>query len=98
MLPGHSKVNLAVDMKCQLQVCKVLGSSTSKLPGQHYMYHELSVLLSTFCPCTSLLVYFALGINSSYFHGPINLLKTKHNLLYIRNQSILRSEHFPPRL
>ena len=26
----------------------------------------------------------------------INLLKMKNNLLYIRNQSILRSKHFPP--
>ena len=28
----------------------------------------------------------------------INLLKTKRNLLYIRNQSVPRSKHFPPRL
>ena len=28
----------------------------------------------------------------------INILKTKRNLLYIRNQSVLRSEHFPPLL
>ena len=28
----------------------------------------------------------------------INLLKTKLNLLYIRNQSVLRSKHFPARL
>ena len=28
----------------------------------------------------------------------VNLLTTKCNLLYIRNQSILRSKHFPPRL
>ena len=28
----------------------------------------------------------------------INLLKTKPNLLYIRNQSVPRSKHFPPRL
>ena len=28
----------------------------------------------------------------------INLLKTKHNLVYIRNQSVPRSKHFPPRL
>jgi hypothetical protein len=27
-----------------------------------------------------------------------NLLKTKRNLLYIRNQSVLRCKHFPPRL
>ena len=28
----------------------------------------------------------------------INLLKTKRNLLYIRNQSVPRSKHFPPQL
>ena len=28
----------------------------------------------------------------------INLLKTKRNLLYIRNQSVPRSKHFLPRL
>jgi hypothetical protein len=28
----------------------------------------------------------------------INLLKTKRNLLYIRNQSVPHSKHFPPRL
>ena len=28
----------------------------------------------------------------------INLLKTKCNLLYRRNQSVPRSKHFPPRL
>jgi hypothetical protein len=26
----------------------------------------------------------------------LNLLKTKSNLLYIRNQSVPRSKHFPP--
>jgi hypothetical protein len=28
----------------------------------------------------------------------INLLKTKRNVLYIRNQFVPRSKHFPPRL
>jgi hypothetical protein len=28
----------------------------------------------------------------------INLLKTERNLLYIRNQSVPRCRHFPPRL
>ena len=27
-----------------------------------------------------------------------NILKTKRNLLYIRNQSVPRCKHFPPRL
>jgi len=28
----------------------------------------------------------------------VNLLKTKRNLLYIRNQSVPRCKHFPSRL
>jgi len=27
-----------------------------------------------------------------------NLLKTKRNMLYMRNQSVPRCKHFPPRL
>ena len=30
--------------------------------------------------------------------GLLNLLKKKRNLLYIRNQSVPRCKHFPPRL
>jgi len=30
--------------------------------------------------------------------GSGRLLKTKRNLLYIRNQSVPRCKHFPPRL
>ena len=30
--------------------------------------------------------------------GYLNLLNTKRNLLYIRNQSVPRSKHFPPQL
>jgi 4-aminobutyrate aminotransferase and related aminotransferases len=36
--------------------------------------------------------------NSDLCCTDINPLKTKHNLLYIRNQSVPRSKHFPPRL
>jgi len=32
------------------------------------------------------------------FYTFINPLKTKRNLLYIRNQSVPRCKHFPPRL
>ena len=32
------------------------------------------------------------------FHSGINLLMTKRNVLYIRNQSVPRSKHFPPLL
>jgi hypothetical protein len=32
------------------------------------------------------------------FRLHINHLKTKSNLLYIRNQSVPRCKHFPPRL
>jgi len=31
-------------------------------------------------------------------HNSISLLKTTRNLLYIRNQSVPRCKHFPPRL
>ena len=31
-----------------------------------------------------------------YSTSKINLLKTKRNLLYIRNQSVPRCKHFPP--
>ena len=34
----------------------------------------------------------------SWIQLNINPLKTKRNLLYIRNQSVPRSKHFPPRL
>ena len=40
------------------------------------------------CPCCNF------GCDPSRF----NLLKTKRNLLYIRNQSVPRSKHFPPLL
>jgi len=42
-----------------------------------------------------------LSYNRIFFNGKrnlFNLLKTKRNLLYIRNQSLSRCEHFPPRL
>jgi len=44
------------------------------------------------------------GMKSHFFiwllfiHQQLNLLKTIHNLLSIRNQSIPRCKHFPPRL
>ena len=37
-------------------------------------------------------------LQSSYSNIKINFLKTKRNLLYIRNQFVPRSKHFPPRL
>jgi len=33
--------------------------------------------------------------NNTYMYIFIDLLKTKWNLLYIRNQSVLHSKHFP---
>ena len=38
------------------------------------------------------------GLICVLFAADLNLLKTKRNLLYIRNQSVPRSKHFPPRL
>jgi hypothetical protein len=37
-------------------------------------------------------------VKSFWSFSYINLLKTKLNLLYIRNQSVPRCKHFPPRL
>ena len=34
--------------------------------------------------------------NVEFFN--VNLLKTTRNLLYVRNQSVPRSKHFPPQL
>jgi hypothetical protein len=114
-LPCHSKVSLAADMPCQLQVCEVLGGSASKLPGHHHhislmelghllirsgltylevssqvchdsfcqLGNSVSYLVSStyimilhchlepFAHCMCWLVYFVIGINSSYFHRPV---------------------------
>ena len=37
-------------------------------------------------------------LNKKPIYCSLNLLKTKSNLLYIRNQFVPRSKHFPPRL
>ena len=51
-------------------------------------------------PFLQLLGTLILPFNKILFNSAIqfNLLKTKHNLLYIRNQSVPRSKHFSPRL
>jgi len=36
--------------------------------------------------------------SAHHTHNSINLLKNERNLLYIRNQSVPRCKHFPPRL
>ena len=38
------------------------------------------------------------SLAGSFRTARFKLLKTKRNLLYIRNQSVPRSKHFPPRL
>jgi len=40
----------------------------------------------------------SLQLHQPNLHYTINPLKTKRNLLYIRNQSVPRCKHFPPRL
>ena len=45
--------------------------------------------------------YYGIGDRGSIHGSPVsffNLLKSKRNLLYIRNQSVPRSKQFPPRL
>jgi len=39
-----------------------------------------------------------LGVFTVSVFSQINRLQTKSNLLYIRNQSVPRCKHFPPRL
>ena len=56
---------------------------------QFYIYEHLFVIyVSCSVQCACIPSYYQL----------INLLKTKRNLLYIINQSVPRSKHFPPRL
>ena len=43
------------------------------------------------------MINFIIGILSLNIIKVINLLKKKRNLLYIRNQFVPRSKHFPPR-
>ena len=72
-------------------------------------YHQLK--LSTYClfsnwnkktPCFTHTLYQYLPHGSPQQTAmsckTANLLKTKRNLLYIRNQSVPRCKHFPPRL
>jgi len=37
-------------------------------------------------------------LHGGQYKQVINLLKTERNLLYIRNQSVPRYKHFPPRI
>ena len=39
-----------------------------------------------------------LNVVTDSIHNYLNLLESKLNLLYIRNQSVPRCKHFPPRL
>ena len=70
--PCHSKVSLAADMPCQLQVCELLGGSASNYLVSSTCIMILHCHLEPFAHCMCLLVYFVIGINSSYFHRPIN--------------------------
>ena len=54
----------------------------------------LSAIYASVCWCFLSLTESLLQLRRPLF----NLLKTKRNLLYIRNQSVPRSKYFPPRL
>ena len=49
-----------------------------------------------FCPVQLLSIVFS--YLEATFSAQVNLLKAKRNLLYIRNESVPHSKHFPPRL
>ena len=50
------------------------------------------------CPNNMFFINKALKLKYQPGHLKVNLLKTKRNLLYIRNQPIPRSKHLPLRL
>ena len=63
-----------------------------------FIYFLLQKLANT--PERFILFYtlYRLHMQLSRSCSAINLLKTKRNLLYIRNQSVPHCKHFPPRL
>ena len=66
------------------------SSSSYTTPQSNADLFLLNVLLSV--------RYVFLSLFQNFNFAFINLLKTEHNLLYIRNQSVPRCKHFPPRL
>jgi len=79
-----------------------LGSSRQKLDTAGYSLKPVIPDATTFHATHSNEIH---GNNATFFTlhtGAItpflNHLKTKRNLLYIRNQSVPRCKHFPPRL
>ena len=59
---------------------------------------EVNVFISTALDISLLSMYKAQLTVEVKFIWTVNLLKTKCNLLYIRNQSVPRGKHFPPQL
>jgi hypothetical protein len=68
------------------------SSQCSKMP------YQLSGGKCITFTCRSFNIVCAFNIYASENISLFNLLKTKRNLLYIRNQSVPRCKHFPPRL
>jgi len=72
--------------------------------GKYFIRPGYKCLYDSRLNVAYLSVIFILGkggdINGRVFlrFSHLNLLKTKRNLLYIRNQSVPRSIYFPPRL
>jgi len=76
---------------------QLIGLSDSPLCRRCGAEDETSAHILCECEALASLRHVYLGY---FFLEPedINLLKTKLNLLYIRNQSVPRCKHFPPRL
>jgi len=67
---------------------------------QHAVNHNESLILTYVRPNSDrvhILYHIILHING-FTERYINLSKHKRNLLYIKNQSVPRCKHFPPRL
>jgi len=68
------------------------STSTTTLHRQNSLKVKLRIFL------IFQLLHTFLHFKNHQFTLILNLLKAKRNLLYIRNQSVPRCKHFPPRL
>jgi len=77
---------------CAVENCPyylVYGTQTLVFSKDTFMFY---------CISNVFLAFSCLFIYNNQSHYTFKLLKTRRNTLYIRNQSVPRSKHFPPRL
>ena len=75
--------------------CFLTITWTTKYIEFPYCFPVMAPVAVISVKCVLFIKHNVLLITIQFF---FNLLKTKRNLLYIRNQSVPRSKHFPPRL